>query len=816
MPMKFFLKTLAFSLLGILILTFTAYGAALWFKKDILSYFNQQLNKEIKGIVTVSDLDFTLLETFPQISISLNDVIIKDSLHKKNVLTMKRLFLQVNVFKLISKKIEVKSVLFRDCDIMLSKDSSGYSNVSVFERRKPANDSLSTANKESQLVIDLKKITFENVTLNYKDQLLKKNIHLQFLKVGAHLVKDTQQISCHLQGKVYSKGLIFKESKGPFLKNQEFGINIRLDYKIHEQTCVLQPSVVQNGSERYDVEGGIDLKQQPQLLLLNIKSIHTDYDRALALLSTHLQQQLSKFHVKGGLSCEVRLKIPIHKREDPRADLAFQLQNSTLSIMGIDLEQTNLIGSFNNQSDTLKPTDDENSIVNISKADFNYHGILCAIDGSLHNLTIPHIEACFNAQAPLKALHYFIDSTQYRLPKGDITFSGDYTGPLLEVSTSGVKMPGARLHGLLSIHDGQFIMEGKNLDFSNTDAQIQFDESDVNLKQLSFLLNDNPMNLTGQVKNLLPFLLYPDRDMNVGLQLYSSKFHVDKLFVPDKVSAEPGQYIKKDSSKWLMTRVGNIMNHIEVNFSLVMDKVYWKRTNGAKVTAMLSLNKKSVRIHKFFAKFEAGGSVSLKSRYLLRPNNNAHFSMQAQLKGIEASNLFYTFDNFSQATVTHENLEGRIDAKVLFSCDLQQLYIPQQKSMNAEVGLVLRNGRLKNFAPFKNLNRLVFKHRDLMDIQFEEINNQFMLKGYELYVQKMQVNSSALSLSVEGVYSFKDKTDLSIKIPLSNLKSKHDSTYYHIEEGNGISLLLRAKEKNGKMAVFLDPFDKYHKESKVQ
>ena len=60
----------------------------------------------------------------------------------------------------------------------------------------------------------------------------------------------------------------------------------------------------------------------------------------------------------------------------------------------------------------------------------------------------------------------------------------------------------------------------------------------------------------------------------------------------------------------------------------------------------------------------------------------------------------------------------------------------------------------------------------------------------------MEIQSNVLSIYVEGVYSTKGNTDMSIQIPLSNLK-KRDAGYKPVNEGidkrAGPSLYLRGR-----------------------
>ena len=82
-----------------------------------------------------------------------------------------------------------------------------------------------------------------------------------------------------------------------------------------------------------------------------------------------------------------------------------------------------------------------------------------------------------------------------------------------------------------------------------------------------------------------------------------------------------------------------------------------------------------------------------------------------------------------------------------------------------------------------------------------------------LDISRMEVESSVLTLFLEGRYSLADSTDLSIQVPLSNLK-RRDKAYkpenVGVDAKVGPSVFLRAyKNREGKIVIKYDPFKKF-------
>ena len=79
----------------------------------------------------------------------------------------------------------------------------------------------------------------------------------------------------------------------------------------------------------------------------------------------------------------------------------------------------------------------------------------------------------------------------------------------------------------------------------------------------------------------------------------------------------------------------------------------------------------------------------------------------------------------------------------------------------------------------------------------------------------MEIQSSVVSLFVEGRYSFTDSTSLSVQIPLSNLKKRHKdfkpkNIGTHSKAGPSVFLhVYREKDINSKIKIDYDPFKKW-------
>jgi hypothetical protein len=92
------------------------------------------------------------------------------------------------------------------------------------------------------------------------------------------------------------------------------------------------------------------------------------------------------------------------------------------------------------------------------------------------------------------------------------------------------------------------------------------------------------------------------------------------------------------------------------------------------------------------------------------------------------------------------------------------------------------------------------------------------MSGTQMHVSRMEVESTVVTMFIEGRYDLKDSSDLSIQIPLSNLKKRDQDIppeNVGVDSKVGPSVYLRVKpDKTGKNTISYDPFKKFRKKKK--
>jgi hypothetical protein len=192
--------------------------------------------------------------------------------------------------------------------------------------------------------------------------------------------------------------------------------------------------------------------------------------------------------------------------------------------------------------------------------------------------------------------------------------------------------------------------------------------------------------------------------------------------------------------------------------------------------------------------------------------------IDATLKDVGLKQFFICFNDFNQTTFRNDHVDGKISLDLHLEGvvnDKLEVLVPD---LRAQANFTIKEGRLKQFEPMQRLSNFLLKGRDFSDVQFGEITSSIDVRGTMLDISRMEIESTVLTMFIEGRYDLKDSTDLSIQIPLSNLKKRDqeiapENIGVHAKAGASVFLRVRP-DKNGKTAISFDPFKKLREKKK--
>ncbi|MDO1445942.1 AsmA-like C-terminal region-containing protein [Rhodocytophaga aerolata] len=826
--MKLLIKIGIYVIAFLAFLLGVAYFITVTYKEEILAAVNKEFSDRMNGELRIKDLDYSILETFPNFSFTLVEPIITDTLyavHKQPMFRAEKVFMQFSLTKLLRNELDIQAILVNNGSVSLYKTKDGYDSWRIFKTDSAYQESASE--KKASLDFMLNRVRLNNVAVSYVDSTLHadstlyKTLRFHLTRLQANIDTKPDGMALDINGPVIFDQLTFNPNKGSFMKDAKAEVAFDLFYNKNQKNLQINESKVKVNKQEYSLTGSLQAGKVPVLSL----TFHTDGAHITdisPLLTSSIAEKIERFKISQPVKATAQIKTLLKKGNQPEVEILFSINKSAITYKDKTCTDVSLNGKFYSKVDS---TSKEGKKEYIEVTDFfgRYEKLPIQASFIIDNLKYPDIDLKSTIRFALQEANHLLDESKMNFTKGTANINFHYKGKIHKVlDEDNKKLPGV-LQGKATLKNASFAYLPRQFQFAGINGSVVFNQSHASIDSLHFKVNENPVKISGKINDLVPFALYKYDRINANLQMHSPSFDFGNFKSPgtlrklgllkENKSQQAGTNLKKAIGRKLEALIENIDCHLA--FSI--DEVKYKQFSANQIGGNLTLEDNSIGLENI-ALQNSGGTLHLNGaiRNISQPKGD--FEIQAVIQDADVRKLLHSFENFKQTTIGEHNLMGELHANIAFSSAFDDSYNILPQSMQGNFEVQLTNGRLIDFEPLTKIGKIVFKQRDFTNIEFADIRNNFELQGQDLHISRMEIASSVLNLFVEGIFSFNKETDMVIQLPLSNLSLKEEKDLVPekigVNQDAGASVYLRARAATGqeKVKITYDPFKKGLKE----
>ncbi|GEP98591.1 AsmA family protein [Chitinophaga cymbidii] len=770
-------------------------------KQAILHQITEQLGGRINGTLEIKDMEPSLVRSFPNVSVTLIDVSLKDSLftsHQRPLLKVEEVYVKVNTFAIIRKKVDIRQVFLKNGSIRLFTDSTGYSNKYLFQSKPSARP------KSRQPVIG--SFRLENVLLEIEDQVKSKLFRFDIRSVRGQMInRDTTGWQCDLQTDVLIRDMAFNTAKGSYAQQKVLKSNLHIEYDRSAKILRIPSQTLRFDEQPVVVDGLFSFSQKPALFNLKIRADAIGFRTAASMLPKSASQKLDSISFSQPLNVLADIKGRMQFRDTPHVNVSWNTQNNTLTAKGIELGQCSFSGGYLNEVQPGMGHGDNNSRISLYDFKGQFDSIPITADTiRVVNLKHPVLTGRFKSNFPLASLTRPMGAHLFQFTKGNASVDLEYAGSWDAKDT----IPGY-LKGIVQISDGAFTYVPRNQAFQQCNATLDFTGADLFIRNVKVQSGKSALLMEGSIRNILNFYFNaPEKitlDWSVNSPLINlNEFH--SFFSKRQKHQRQPQKASRHHRAKLLRQLDVVLEACSVNMDVNLNKVQYRKFTAQNVKANVQLTKESIRLNKV-ALQAAGGSMQLNGTVTQTGNGNDKFNVDARIQQVQVDQLFHAFENFGQDGVEAKNLKGIFSATARLSGGMKEDASIRPHSMFGTIKFDLKKGALVNFEPLERIGKFVFRKRDMSNITFENISNTLDIKGNKVVIYPMVISSSVVNIELEGVYGLPKGTDIKMKIPLRNPKGDDlitDITELQKRRKRGIVVNLHAVDgEDGKVKLKL-------------
>lgn len=799
---KITLKILG-GLVALVLIIFTAIGLYVNAnKKTLLETITKQLNKNLNGTLTIGNMEPTFFKGFPGVSISLKNVVMKDSLwktHQHTLLEAKDFDVSVNTMALLTGTIEIKKIGISNAKIYLFTDSNGYSNTAIF-RKKDKKKKAQTEEESSDA--RLKKFSLKQVSFVVDNKKGHKLFQFDVEMLSGDLDYSFSGWEAKLKLKTMARSLAFNTRRGSFIKDKMLEGPFKINY--NEDTGIID--VAENqlniGKDPFLIFAKFDTSKENTDFSINIKAPGILWRDAAALLAPNISSKLNMFDLKAPIDVTCKLVGNMGPGGDPSINVTALVKDNVLTTPGAVVDSCNFKGVFTNNYLNGKGFTDENSAIKLYQFKGSYSEMPFSIDTVfIHNLDKPIATGVFKSKFEISKLNKAIGEETLHFTKGTANVKLAYKADIVDF-----KLSKPIVTGLVDISNADVSYVPRNLNFKNTAISLNFTSTDLFIKNIRLQSGKSIITMDGTVRNFLNLYYNAPEKILLNWQINSRELHLGEFF-GFLGSRKPAKKTRRHAKHSTFSQdMNDLFEKSMVDMHLRVAKVYYNKFVATDATADLFLSDAGIGLKNVSVK-HGGGSVKVDGKISQKGNLN-HFSINTTLSNVDIRNFFYSFDNFGMKSLTSKNLKGFLYSKAKIGGTITDQGRLVTNSLKGKVVFDVKKGALLSFDPIKNVGKFAFPFRDLDNITFENLNGNFDIRGQRITINPMQINSSILNMDVSGIYSMSTGTNIALDVPLRNPKKDEDLTdkdEIQARRMNGIVLHLLATDgEDGKIKIKLN------------
>lgn len=736
-------------LVGLTIGVLLTIGLFVWFVKAnesfIIDRVLAQLEEETTIQLTNDQLELSIWRHFPNVSLSVRDVLIPqpDNYRGANVDTMlfaRKLYVNTDLIPLLLRRIQIKHIGIQEGEIHIKRDSRGKLNLtSLFLNEKGG-----SPGRRSPLKIDAFHV--EDVLVTYYQESNSFYIN-HFIQEGRLSVLQTDlalDLSFQLTGN---------------LQKIE-GQNVKID----DSYQVTYKGILRGEKNQWEIRNGsvaID-----GLAFSSEGIIDTDVPSEYEFVFSGQQlaaSQVAKLLAKGGYQIPENIQLAKGEiaiqgriealRPRPQMQMTIDFVGEKLQVQ---VAQSVLNKGYVEGRVSLSAARNRYQI-EIGKSHFQtmggvFSGHLLLTQGRQRRLSM-----AFEGEMPLEALLAVVKPNVQVRGDGGVYLNYHYDGLFPQNSKDLLVAREAKISMTLQDNTLEF-QQPYSFAFSNVTGTLTKDEH-LHLDSLSGMLEGSNFLINAEMVNP-EFLTSENQAQQTHLK---GNIHFDSLnTIWFSKQLSTGASSKREKSTLFPAHLyGNVKCEVGT---------FEHRSFKAKSIELTLQYKPGMITLREVDMWTARGRVRAGGVLLKKADGVMSLRAQGNMNQLSIGELFRSMNNFGQDFLRDDHLGGRLSGDLKLQANLSKEGRIMVPSLKTHSKIRIEEGELIGFEPMMGLSKFI-DVEELKHIRFSTLENQISIANQLIKIPQMDIHSSAFNITASGEHAFSHQFDYHVKVLLSEVFS---------------------------------------------
>ncbi len=732
----------------LILLIVSLFAIPFFFKDQIKAKITEAINEKVDAKVTFADVDLSLLKSFPDATVTLQELLIinKAPFEGDTLVSLGELDLNMSVKELFKGKGEpmsIESIFSKNgfINIIFNKDGLGNFDIALKDAKSKEDT------KGEPMLLKIQKYSVENFKFQYYDQ--SSQIKMVIDSLNHEGTGDFAASKLDLVTKSTAK-VSLDMGKMNYMKNVSLALDAVLGIDLEQSKYTFKQNKALINQLPLEFDGFIQMVDAGQVYDLKFKTPTSSFMNFLGLIPTAYASSLKGVKTTGDFTVAGFAKGMLTDTTIPKFNIAIASNNGSFKYPNLPKSVQNIVidTKIVNESGLMKDT-----YVNLDKLSFR-------IDQDVFDAkaNIKNISANALVDAALKGTINLANLSQAYPIKLDKPLSGilkaDVTTKFDMESVEKSQYQNIYNAGTMSISGFKYADEnGKTMTISN--ALVQFDPNKVDLKQFNATTGKSDISVTGILENFYGFL-FRNQELKGNFNMVS-----DQLWVSDFMTTATETPAKAETKKSEPMKIPAFLNcAITAKANTVLyDNLVLKNVSGKMYIKDERVTLENVKTSIFGGTIGLSGAVSTKGKTPV-------FNMNLNLSQVDVQQTFTQVEMLKKIAPIAGIINGKLNSNIKVNGDLDAIELtPDLKTLTGDlIGELLSSTINTSNSTLLTALTSNLKFIDLNKLNLNDLKTKLTFANGKVNIKPFDIKYQDITATVGGAHGFDQSMNYTIKM----------------------------------------------------
>lgn len=733
--------------IGIVFVLFigTLFAAPFLFKDQIKAKISQAINDKVDAKVSFAEADLSLFKNFPNANVTIQKLVIinKAPFEGDTLVSLGELNLKMSIKELFKEKeetITIDGISSKNglINIIFNKDGIGNYDIALKDE-KPAK-----AGESKPLLLKIQDYKIDNFQFRYFDEGSKIKMTIDSLNHEG--TGDFAAQKLDLDTKSTAK-IALSMDKINYMKNVHISLDAILGIDIANSKYTFKKNKALINQLPIELDGFIQMVDGGQEYDLTFKTPTSSFKNFLGLIPAAYASSLDNVKTTGDCTVAGFAKglysdttVPKFNIKITSNNASFQYPNLPKSVRNIVID-TKIINETGILNDTY---------VNLDKLSFAIDQDVFNAKANIRNITLnPLVDAALKGTINLanvsKAYPIKLDKPLSGILKADVSTKFDMQ------SVEKSQYQNIKNAGTMSLSGFNYVDEnGKKMTISN--ALVQFNPSQVNLKQFNATTGKSDVSVTGVLENFYGFM-FKNQELKGDFFMNSKQLAVDDFMTT-------GEETKTDAKKADAMKIPAFLNctlTAKAN-TVLYDNLTLKDVSGKLIVKDEKVTLQNIKTSIFGGTVGMNGIVSTKGKEPV-------FSMDLNLNQVDIAQSFTQLEMLKKIAPIAGIINGKLNSTIKLNGNLDATeFTPDLKTLTGDLlgQLLSTTVNAKNSTLLTALSSNI-KFLDMSKLNLNDVKAALTFKDGKVNVKPFDIKYQDIKATIGGAHSFDQSMNYNVK-----------------------------------------------------